>query len=175
MIKLLRSLKKKCHKSPKIAIDWFWNGWEEQSKILLAACIESVMMTILEILELDVAWLILYLKSNNSAAVLVINAAWWRILMSSWLAIYMCEMEVVMSLLMLVFNAAIVIDYERVALITIELSSWMWNLLFFSFLHKLKENLSEKMSTIQKPGENSGWVGENTEKTPWDLLLVSTR
>ena len=51
----------------------------------------------------------------------------------------------------------------------------MQNLLFFSFLHKLKENLSEKMSMIWKPGENSGWVGKNAEKSTWDLLLVSTR
>ena len=133
------------------------------------------MMMILETLELDIAWLMLYLIVNNSALVLVINAAWWRVLMSRWLVTCMCEMEVVMSFLMLVSDATIAMDYERKALITIESSWWMWNLLFFSFSHKLKENLWEKMSMIQKPGKSSGWVGENARKSLWDLLLVSTR
>jgi len=42
-------------------------------------------------------------------------------------------------------------------------------------MYKLKENLSEKMSMIRKPGESSGWVGENAGNSPWDLLLVLTR
>jgi len=42
-------------------------------------------------------------------------------------------------------------------------------------MHKLKGNLSEKMSIIQKPGESSGWVDKNAVNSPWDLLLVSTR
>jgi len=33
-------------------------------------------------------------------------------------------------------------------------------------MHKLKENLSEKMSMIQKPGESSGWVGKNAGNSP---------
>ena len=51
----------------------------------------------------------------------------------------------------------------------------MHNLLFFPFMHKLKENLSEKISMIWEPGKSSGWVGENAGKSLWDLLLVSTR
>ena len=57
----------------------------------------------------------------------------------------------------------------------VELSWWMWNLSFFPFMHKLKENISEKMSMIQELGKSSGWVGKNTGKSLWDLLLVSTR
>ena len=42
-------------------------------------------------------------------------------------------------------------------------------------MHKLKENLSEKMSITWKPRESLGWVGEKEENVPWDLLLESTR
>ena len=46
---------------------------------------------------------------------------------------------------------------------------------FISLLHKLKENLSEKMSITRKPGESSGLVGEKEGNVPWDLSLESTR
>ena len=156
-------------------MDWFWNGCKEGLKILLAAWMESVIMMILEILVLDVAWLMPHLIANISASVLVMNAAWWRVLMRGWLEMCMYEMDVAMLFLMLASDVMIAMDCKEEALITIESSWWIQSLLLFPFMHKLKENLSEKMSMIQKPGESSGWVGENAENSLWDLLLVLTR
>ena len=84
-------------------------------------------------------------------------------------------MDVVVLFLMLASIMTMAMDCDENDSITTESSWWKQNLSFFSLLHKLKENLSEKMSITQKSGESSGWVGEKEGNIPWDLLLESTR
>ena len=133
------------------------------------------MMTILETLGLAVAWLMLHLIANILASVLVTNAAWWIVLIRGWLEMCVWEINVAMLFLILVSDAIMAVDWEEEALIIIELSYWIWDLLLFPFIHKLKENLSEKVSIIQEPGVSSEWVGENSRNRLWGLLLVSTK
>ena len=72
-----------------------------------------------------------------------------------------------------VFDATIVVDWEEKALITIESSCWIQDLLLFSFIHKLKENLSEKVLIIREPGVSSKWVGEKARNRPcFDFLSL---
>jgi len=47
------------------------------------------------------------------------------------------------------------VDGELDDSITMLSSYWRHILLFFSLLHKLKENQSEKLSIILRPGDNS--------------------
>ena len=131
---------------------------------------ESVMIMILEIFSLGEAWLMLHLIANNLALELVINAAWWSVLMRGW-----CEIDVVILFLMLASVAMMAMDCNKDKSITTESSCWRRNLSFFPLLHKLNENLSEKMSITQKPGESSGWVEEKERNVPWNLLLELTR
>jgi len=100
---------------------------------------------------------------NNLASELVINTAWWRVLMRGWLEICMYEMDVVILFLMLASVVMIAMNCHKDNSITTESSWWKWNLSFFSLSHKLKENLSEKISITRKPGESSGWVEEKDE------------
>ena len=130
-IELLESLKKKWHKSPKIATDWFWSRWDERSKILLAMWMESVIIMILEMLSLDVAWLMLYLIVNNLASELMTNAAWWRVLMRGWFEICVCKMDIAISFLILASNVTMAMDCDEEASTTTKLSWWMRNLLLF--------------------------------------------
>ena len=116
-----------------------------------------------------------HLIANILASELVTNAAWWRVLMRGWLEMCICKIDVVMLFLMLASDAIIAVDWEEEASITIELSWWIRVLLFFPFIQKLKENLSEKVSIIREPEASSEWVGKNTRNGLWDLLLVSTR
>jgi len=109
------------------------------------------------------------------ASELVTNAVWWSVLMRGWFEICVCEIDVAILFLMLASVATIAMDCNEDDSITTELSCWRQNLSFFPLLHKLKENLSEKMSITQKPRESSGWVGEKEENVPWDLLLELTR
>ena len=67
-----------------------------------------------------------------------------------------CEIYVAILFLMLASDATIATDWEEEALITIELSWWIWVLLLFLFIQKLKENLLEKVSMIREPGASSG-------------------
>ena len=76
---------------------------------------------------------------------------------------------------MLASDVTMAMDCKKEASITIKSSWWMQNLLFFPFMHKLKENLSEKISMIWELRKSSGWVDENIGKSLWDLLLVLTR
>ena len=69
-------------------------------------------------------------------------------------------MDVAILFLMLAFVVTMAMDCEEDDSITTELSWWQRNLLFFSLLHKIKENLSKKILITWKPGESSGWVGE---------------
>ena len=117
----------------------------------------------------------LHLIANISASVLVTNAAWWIVLIRGWLEMCVCEIDVAMSFLMLASGATMAVDWEEKAWITIKSSCWIWDVSLFPFIHRLKENLSEKVSIIWEPGVSSEWVGENTGNRPWDLLLISTK
>ena len=66
-----------------------------------AECIESVIMTIFEILSLLYAWLIPHLIANSSALGLVTNTAWWTVLMRGELAWCTCAIKVAMLSLIL--------------------------------------------------------------------------
>ena len=65
-------------------------------------CIESVIMTIFEMLSLLHAWLIPHLIVNSSASELVTNTVWWTVLMRGELAWCTCAIEVAMLSLILV-------------------------------------------------------------------------
>ena len=84
-------------------------------------------------------------------------------------------MDVAILFLMLASVATMAMDCDEDNSITTESSCWRRNLSFFSLLHKLKENLSEKVSITRKPRESSEWVGEKEGNVPWNLLLESTR
>ena len=68
--------------------------------------------------------------------------------MRGWLEGCVCEIDVVMLFLMLASDATMAVDWEEEASITIESSWWIQVLSLFSFIQKLKENLSEKVSMI---------------------------
>jgi len=68
---------------------------------------------------------------------------------------YICEIDVTMSFLILASVTTMAVDGELDDLITMFSSCWRHILLFFSLLHKLKENQSEKLSIILRPGDNS--------------------
>ena len=76
---------------------------------------------------------------------------------------------------MLVSVIVMAVDGDNNNSITMESSWWRWVLLFFFLLLRLKEEKLEKISIILELGENSGWRGENKEKTLYDLLLTSVR
>ena len=145
------------------------------SKIYLAAWMESVTTIIFEILSIDEAWLIPHLIANNSASVLVTNAEWWRVLDKGLFGMCVCKMAVAMLFLMLASVTVIAVDVVDDDLITIESSWWRRFLSFFPLLLRLKENRLEKVSMILKPGENSGWRGDDEETIPYDLLFALMR
>ena len=64
-------------------------------------CIESVIMTIFEMLSLLHAWLIPHLIVNSSASELVTNTVWWTVLMRGELAWCTCPTKVAMLSLIL--------------------------------------------------------------------------
>ena len=68
--------------------------------------------------------------------------------MRGWLEGCVYEIDVVMLFLMLASDATMAVDWEEEASITIESSWWIQVLSLFSFIQKLKENLSEKVSMI---------------------------
>ena len=107
-----------------------------------------------------------HLIANNSASVLVMNAAWWTVLMREWLAECMCNIEVAISFLMLASVITRAVDGEEEIQRTISLSSWTQILSFSFLLTKLKEKWSEKLSVKWKPGVNSRLRRENDGKIP---------
>ena len=145
------------------------------SKIYLAAWMESVTTIIFEILSINEAWLIPHLIANNSASVLVTNAEWWHVLDKGLFGMCVYKMAVAMLFLMLASVTVMAIDVIDDDLITIESSWWRQFLSFFPLLLRLKENWLEKVSMILKPGENSGWRGDDEETAPYDLLFASMR
>ena len=158
-------LLKKSHSSLRMAAEYDWRECKELSNMRFAECIESVIMTIYEMLSLLHAWLIPHLIVNSSASELVTNTVWWTVLMRGELAWCTCAIKVVMLSLILASvttRADERVEFKRTKL----LSSWA-QMLSFSFLsNKLKEKRLENMSTICCPGINSWWRRSNEGKMP---------
>jgi len=143
-------------------------------KIFLAAWMELVTMIILEISSQFEAWFIPHLIVKSSASLLVTKTVWWRVLINGLLNVCICKMDVAMLFLILASIIMMAVDGELDDSITM-LSSWRHILSFFSLLHRLKENWSEKLSIILRPGDNSEWRGKKKGKIPLNLLFVSTK
>ena len=99
-----------------------------------------------------------HLIANNSASILVMNTAWWTVLMRGWLAKCIWDIDVAISFLMLALVMTKAIDGEEEIQRTILLSSWAYILSFSFLLTKLKEKWSEKLSVIWKPEEKDGKI-----------------
>ena len=158
-------LLKKSRNSLRMAAECNWSGCDELSNMRFTECIESMIMTIFEMLSLLHAWLIPHLIANSSASELVINTAWWTVLMRGELAWCTCAIEVAMLSLILASvttRADEGMEFERTKLS----SSWAQMLPFPFLSTKLKEKRSENMSTICCPGINSWWRGSNEGKIP---------
>ena len=166
--------KKQCN-SLRMAVVWIWYRWNLLSKIFLAAWMESVMMMILDTFSLLHAWLMPHLITKSSASILVMKAVWWTVLIKGWSTKCTCNIDVAMSFLMLASITMMAMDGEEDNCKIILSSCWKHNLSFFSLLAKLKENWSEKLSTILEPRKSSKWRGENAGRTPYNLLLELIR
>ena len=88
--------------------EFMWNscwinliGCTEESKILLAVWMESVMTTILLMLGIYVAWFILHLIAKSSTSVVVMFTAWWTVLMTEQSCIWIWVIKVVTWFFML--------------------------------------------------------------------------
>jgi len=125
------------------------------SNIFLAAWIESVTTIILEMFFLVQTWLILYLIIKSLASVVVTKAAWYNILITGWLAMCTCEMDIVILFLMLVSITTMAVEEKENDSRTILSSCWKWILSFLFLVAKLKEKLSEKLSIILESRESS--------------------
>ena len=73
---LLLSFLKKSLSFQEIAVEWIWYRYIDESKIFLATCKKSVMITICLMLGMLLAWLIPYLIAKSSALVEVILTTW---------------------------------------------------------------------------------------------------
>ena len=158
-------LLKKSRNLLRMAAECDWSGCNELSNMCFTECIESVIMTIFEMLSLLHAWLIPHLITNSLALELVTNTVWWTVLMRGELAWCTCAIEMAMLSLILASvttRADKGMEFERTKLS----SSWA-RMLSFPFLStKLKEKRSENMSTIRCPGINSWWRGSKEGKMP---------
>ena len=164
-------LKKRCSLL-RMAAEWDCRGCDELSKMHFAEWMESVITIIFEMLFLLQAWLIPHLIAKSSASELVMNTAWWTVLMRRELAWCTCTTEMVILSLILA-SVTLRVDEGREFWRTKLSSSWV-RMLSFSFLStKLKEKQSENLSEIWWPGVNSWWRGVNDRKMPYDLVLES--
>ena len=152
----------------RIAVVWSWKEWDSLLKIFFATWMESVTMMILETLLMKQAWLIPHLIANSSASVLVMNKAWWTVLVRGRFTEWTCEIDIAISFLMLASVITRTIWGREELWRTMTSSSWVWILFIsFSFLTtKLKEKQSEKLSIIQWPGKNLGLRREKDGKIP---------
>ena len=106
---------------------------------------ESVTTIILEIFSLV----------QGLASVVVTKAAWCNILITGWLAICTCKMDVAMLFLMLVSITTMAVEGEENDSRTILSSCWKWISSFLFLVAKLKEKWFEKLSIILEPRESS--------------------
>ena len=158
-----------------MAVVWSWYRWDLLSNIFFTAWMESIMTMILDIFSMLYAWLIPHLIAKSSALILVMNITWWTILIKRWSHVYIYDIDIAISFLMLASDMTIAVCGKEDNCRLISSSCWKCILLFFSLLDKLKENQSENLSTILEPRLNSRWRGENEEKTLNNLLLELIR
>ena len=163
-------LLKNSHSSLRMAAEWDWSGCNELSKMSFAEWMELVMTIILEMLSLLQAWLIPHLIVKSSASELVINTAWWTVLMRGELAWCTCATDMAMLFLILA-SVTMRVDEEREFWRTKSSSSWARMLSFPFLLTKLKEKWSENLSKTWWPEVNSWWRGSKEGKMPYDLIL----
>ena len=130
---------------------------------------------ILEILLMHIAWLIPYLMANSSVSMLVMLTAWWIVLISSLSWVWMWVIDVATLFLMLASDAMMAIDKDEENSKTILLSNWAHDLLSFSWLNKLKEIWSKKLSITLRLGENSKFKELKDGKYSLTLLAESTK
>ena len=90
--------------------DCIWYGYNDESKILLAAWMESVIIKIWFTLGRQVAWLILHLIVKSSASVDATFTIWYIVLMTGLSWLWMCNIDVTIWFLML---ASITTTTER--------------------------------------------------------------
>ena len=102
-------LMKNCLSLLRMTDVWIWYGWDLVSNIFLATWMESVMTMTLEMFSLLQAWLMLHLIAKSSASVLVTKAAWWTVLTKGWSHMWICEIEVAISFLMLTSETTIAV------------------------------------------------------------------
>ena len=165
-------LVKNCLSLLRMTDVWIWYRWDLVSNIFLATWMESVMTMTLEMFSLLQAWLMPHLIAKSSTSVLVTKATWWTVLTRGWSHMWMCEIEVAISFLMLVSETTITV-WGVEAWIVMSSNCWEHVEAFFPLLAKLKENLSGKILIILEPRINSGLRGKKDGKTPYSLLLES--
>ena len=165
-------LLKKSYSLLRMAAEWDWSGCDKLLKMRFTEWMELVIMIIFEMLFLLQAWLIPHLIAKSSASELVMNTAWWTVLMRGESAWCICATEMAMLSLILAL-VTMRADEGREFWRTKLSSSWA-RMLSFPFLStKLKEKWSENLSEIRWPGVNSWWRGANEGKMPYDLVLES--
>ena len=95
-----------------------------------------------------------HLIAKSSTSVVVTKTVWCNALINSWLAMYICEIDIAMSFLMLVSDTTMAVKLDEDTSRTILSSCWHQVFLFFFLIDKLKEKQSEKLSIILEPRES---------------------
>ena len=162
--------------SQEIVAELAWYGWGKESKILLAAWIESVIKMMWLMLNCWVAWFIPYCKVKISTSVEVILTAWWIILMTGLLYVWTCAIEVVTLFLMLASKTTMVVyesdnDWRETLS---RLCKWLLTLFLLFLSKEWKENLFGKMSISLFPSKNLWSKGEKEGMILLNLLSMST-
>ena len=129
-MKLFQYHRKNFQSSISMATEWTWKRCEEGSKIFLATWIKSVIMMILEMPSQFEAWLILHLMAKSSISVLVTWTAWWMVFVMGLLWVYVCDIDVAISFLILVSVTIMAVKGEFDNLMTILSSCWVCFIVF---------------------------------------------
>jgi len=122
-MRLLLSFLKNYLSSWEIDVEYIWYGYDDESKILLAVWIQSVMMKIQLILGRWIAWLIPHLITKSSTLVDVILTVWCIVLMTRLLWIWMCDINITTWFLILV-SVTTTTDWEFNYIWKVILSRW---------------------------------------------------
>ena len=125
----------------------------------------------------SVAWLMLYLIATSLALVLMTFRAWWRVFVIGLSLMWMWVIDVVTLFLMLASNMMSAIEGDSNDLIAILSSSWTQEvtLQFTCLLKSWKRKQLENVFIILWPGNSSGLIKSNEEKTLLKWLSMSTK
>ena len=173
---LLRSLSKNFLSLLEINDIWIWNGCDNESNILFAVWMESVMIMICSILGKLVTWLIPHLVAKILALVNVTFIAWWTVLIIglSWTWIYTIEvatwfLTLVLDTIIADFRSA---DAWRIMLLRLQMCIFILSLL--CLFVEWKEKWLGKTSISLSPEENSLLNRSNNGKISLILLSIPT-